>query len=224
MPNASTASDHDAPAAQTRLFCAPFRRARGAFAAVNNRRSGAAEDWWPGASRRWDLAAASRCPACLPPMRGGHPSSARPVAGQSALRPCPRRCRRGAEPSRTSRRRLAAPAPGRQPRRPGRPRPGGRSCWRAARSQPTRKNGGCDDTQDRGCAAQLKIHSPVPLKDTPGRTATQGPEGPPNGHRRPRLMAQAGQHHSQGLPGGPPQTPHYRGKRASYSPRCIYSR
>lgn len=33
---------------------------------------------------------------------------------------------------------------------------------RTARSQPTRENGGCDDIQDPGCAAQLKIHSPVP--------------------------------------------------------------
>jgi hypothetical protein len=38
----------------------------------------------------------------------------------------------------------------------------GAHAGRTARSQPTRQNGGCDDTQDPGCAAQLKIHSPVP--------------------------------------------------------------
>ena len=75
----------------------------------------------------------------------------------------------------------------------------GARAGQAARGQPARKNGGCDDAQDLGCAAQRRFAPPVLIQHTPWHGATQGPEGPPNGHRAPRLMAEAGQDHSQAL-------------------------
>lgn len=40
--------------------------------------------------------------------------------------------------------------------------------------------------------------TPLPFKETPWRSATQDPQGPPGGHWTPRLMAPASQQQSQG--------------------------
>ena len=116
-------------------------------------------------------------------MPGAHPSSARPVAGQSALRPCPRTCGQGAEPSRTSDRVWLHPH--RDLSRPGRALRGrvGAHAGRTARSQPTRQNGG---------AAQLKIHFPCPPQGhalaqrhaRAGRPAQRSPGATPDGTSR----------------------------------------